>query len=189
MSEDKHAAAREQAYAQFNSIREMVDALEIAPWKGAAEAEGWTYGTARMTGNPRFEHPEHGFFMCDGWQDLCEEFGIDPENYRAADAAVEDARRAIEEDALSVEIRSDWYNPGSIDKPEPAEFRILLCTGGPAVQIIGDLDEHGQPENPRLQCQDWFIPWQDVPRPDGVDYETWERVLLTYCQQFYFGEG
>ena len=68
------------------------------------------------------------------------------------------ARRAILEDALSVQVRSDWYVPGS-DPGKPDEFEILLCTGGPAVRLFGTLGNDGQPETVRLQVQDWFEPW------------------------------
>ena len=51
----------------------------------------------------------------------------------------DEARERIEQDPLEVSIRSDWYTPG--ETPEPTEFRILLCTGGPAVQIKGELDD------------------------------------------------
>lgn len=38
---------------------------------------------------------------------------------------------------------------------------VLLSTGGPALRIIGGLDEYGQPNEPRLQWQDWGTPWTD----------------------------
>jgi hypothetical protein len=97
-----------------------------------------------------------------------------------SDEQREAAQSQIQEDPLSVEVRTDWFTPGSTDVT-PAEFRILLCTGGPAVQIIGELDHHGQPEAARLQYQDWFTPWEDCEL-QGED----EEALLTYAQQFYF---
>ena len=81
-------------------------------------------------------------------------------------------------DALSVRVRSDWKNLGADLKA--GEFEILLCTGGPAVRIIGDLDE-GQPTSARLQHQDWFTPWRDC-------HEAREKILLSYASCFYFGE-
>ncbi len=85
-----------------------------------------------------------------------------------------------------MEVRSDWYNPCTIDKSEaePAEYRILLCTGGQAVQIVGELDQWKQPETARIQFQDWFTPWQDwrdLPE-DGAE------TLLEYARHFWFGE-
>lgn len=95
----------------------------------------------------------------------------------------DDARQRIEEDPLSIQVRSGWYTPGSLSENlVPEEFEILLSTGGPAVRIIGDLDANGEPERARLQAQDWFTPWTDYL---DVDQET----LLTYCRCFLFGEG
>lgn len=55
----------------------------------------------------------------------------------------EDALERIYEHPLSVQVRSVWCAPGS--KMDPAEFEILLCTGGPAVRVIGELDHHNEP--------------------------------------------
>ena len=44
---------------------------------------------------------------------------------------------------LSVLVRSAWSEPGS--ELQPVEYKILLCTGGPAVRIRGDLSEHCEP--------------------------------------------
>lgn len=95
------------------------------------------------------------------------------------------AVEAILDDPLSVQVRSDWYEPSDAIKSKtlPAEFNILLCTGGPAVRIIGELSEHAEPESARLEHQDWGTPWTEY-KISGDD----ERTLLTYCRQFYFGE-
>jgi hypothetical protein len=92
----------------------------------------------------------------------------------------EDAEQRIHDDPLSVEVREDWHAPGEPGTIE--EFCILLGTGGPATRIIGELDGYGQPKRCRLQAQDWFTAWTDYT---GGEHST----LLTYCQQFYFGEG
>jgi hypothetical protein len=95
--------------------------------------------------------------------------------------AIDAARQTIEEDALSVEVRSGWHSPGG--ESEPEEYRILLCTGGPAVQIIGDLNEHMEPSRARLMYQDWFTPWQElILDEDGY------AALRRYAGVFYFGE-
>ena len=74
--------------------------------------------------------------------------------------------------------------PGDEDGAKAEEFEILLCTGGPACRIIGDLDQHGQPDRPRLQYQDWGTPWTELVSISSDERE----ALQTYCQQFYFGE-
>lgn len=109
--------------------------------------------------------------------------------YRAADDLDEPkrshkldaAREAILEDPLSIEVRSGWHTPGA--KGDAEEYRILLCTGGPAVQVVGDLGGYGEPETAHIEYQDWFTPWQRLSI-SGDD----ERDLLTYAQTFYFGE-
>lgn len=94
----------------------------------------------------------------------------------------DEASERILEDALEIQVRSDWYAPGA--KPEqPSEFYILLCTGGPACRIRGKLDENGNPESCWLEHQDWGTCWQEWVTT-GSDY----KALLTYCQQFYFGD-
>jgi len=98
------------------------------------------------------------------------------DSYHDSDAARED----IQEDALSVEVRSGWHSPG--DDSEDEEFAILLTTGGPALRIVGDLGEWGSPKQPRLEMQDWWIPWQEVV----LDYEDY-AALQSYCECFYFG--
>jgi hypothetical protein len=95
----------------------------------------------------------------------------------------EDAHDRIQEDPLSVEVRSDWHSPGD-GNDKPAEYNILLCTGGPAVRIIGGLGEYGQPETAELEYQDWFTPWEK--HLDATPEE--DEFLLTYARQFYYGE-
>jgi hypothetical protein len=125
--------AEDQARAQFESIKEMVQAL-----LDAQEA--------------------------------------DDENAR------EEAYQTIQEDPLSVEVRSGWHAPGA--KADDEEFNILLCTGGPAVRIIGELDDYHQPDKARIEYQDWFTPWEEY----RLDNEEDREILLAYCRAFYFGE-
>ena len=90
----------------------------------------------------------------------------------------EDAEQRIQEDPLSLEFRSGWST--SREDLQPEEFKLLLGTGGPAVQIVGEIND-GEPCNVRLQAQDWFTPWTDYRDQD-------EETLLTYCRCFYFGD-
>jgi hypothetical protein len=100
----------------------------------------------------------------------------------AGDCADEDeARERIQEDPLSVQVRSGWYSPGEADQ-KPEEFELLLSTGGPAVRILGELDEYGEPSRAWLEVQDWGTPWTHYFEP-GVD-----DMLLEYAGHFYFGE-
>lgn len=78
----------------------------------------------------------------------------------AGDLASEDeALEYIHSMPLSVEVRSNWESLG--EELEPSEFNILLCTGGPAVRIIGELD-NGTPSRAWLEVQDWGTPWTHI---------------------------
>lgn len=94
------------------------------------------------------------------------------------------ARREIEEAPLSVEVRSGWYSPGNPDADrDPSEYRVLLGTGGPAAQIVGDLDQYLQPSTARYQFQDWFKPWTDA-QLDNQETD----AILAWVKQLYFGD-
>ena len=104
---------------------------------------------------------------------------------RSADVfAREDAEKRIHEDALKVMIRSSWHEPGRDSADVPIEYCIVLCSAGPTVRIVGDLNKHGEPVSARIEHQDWFYP-----------FETWvgncgsaEKILLAYARCFNFGE-
>ena len=82
----------------------------------------------------------------------------DPDDAKAYGYTVEDVRRWIEDYGkdedditdtvmqypLSVETRSGWTMYG--DKPEAAEYRIVLGTGGPHIEIIGSIDALQDPD-------------------------------------------
>jgi hypothetical protein len=94
----------------------------------------------------------------------------------------DEAEQRIYEDPLSVQVRGGWYTPGE-EKPDPEEFEILLCTGGPAVRILGELGEGNEPTRAWLEYQDWGTPWQTLYLGDDAS-----KALLDYAGHFYFGE-
>jgi hypothetical protein len=67
---------------------------------------------------------------------------------------VEEAQERIYEEPLEVAVRSDWHAPG--ETGEDAEYKILLCTGGPHVEIRGNLNRYGEPADARVLSNDWF---------------------------------
>jgi hypothetical protein len=159
----------------FSSIAELVAALEVDRdrLEELREArDGWEQETDEEgdpTGPATWAEAE---------PDDAEE--LEELEEAAGDTADQDeARERIQEDALSVQVRSGWTDPG--DDLTAEEFELLLCTGGPAVRIIGDLDQHKQPTRARLQVQDWHKPWTEYM---GADRDT----LLTYAACFNFGE-
>ena len=103
---------------------------------------------------------------------------IEGEEFESADAL----RDRIYEQPLSVEVRSEWHTPGSTALP--GEFCILLSTGGPALRLIGALDEYQQPESAALEWQDWGTPWTRLRVSDARADD-----LRAYAAIFYFGEG
>ena len=98
----------------------------------------------------------------------------------AAEDSDEDeaARQRIADHPLHVLVRSDWTLPG--DSMDAAEFQILLCTGGPAVRIVGELDR-GTPCSARLEYQAWDTPWLPY-------FGALPAVLCDYAANFYFGD-
>ena len=159
--------ARDQAIAQYGSIAELVAALEC------------DYERLEELREQKEHHDER-----DEWAAIHPDDAQELEDLENAAGETEDADRArqdIEEDALSVEIRSGWQSAD--ETLEAAEFCILLCTGGPAVRVRGELDEYREPSRAWIEYQDWGTPWTML-HDECVDTGT----LLTYCQCFYFGE-
>lgn len=141
-----------QAIAQYESIKEM-----IARWNHAQECHA--------------DEPEE-----------CTRPTSGPMEWTFEEYHDEDeAQQAIYDAPLSVQVRSDWHDPGSAaEEGRDAEFEILLCTGGPACRMRGALDD-GQPTRAYLQYQDWGTPWTDFFVGD-------RKLLLDYARHFWFGE-
>ena len=91
-------------------------------------------------------------------------------------------REIINQDPLEVSVKIGYHSPGA-EGVKATEYMILLSTGGPATRIIGDLSEYLEPENARLQVQDWFLPWTDADTTAEQDDKA-----LEYASFFYFGE-
>jgi hypothetical protein len=88
----------------------------------------------------------------------------------------DEARENVQNDPLSVEVRSGWDIVGG--DTSAAEFRIVLCTGGPHVEIRGELS-NGTPSRAWMMYQDWGTPLTQYFDIEG-------STLLAYCQEFYF---
>ena len=93
---------------------------------------------------------------------------------------LEETKESILNSALSVEFRSGWYSSLD-DELVPEEFKILLSWGGPALRIIGEL-ENFIPVNPKLQFQDWGTLWTDLEITEDQ-----QNALDWFCNCFYFG--
>ena len=93
----------------------------------------------------------------------------------------EEIKENILNSALSVEFRSGWTsNPNEL---EIEEFKILLTWGGPALRVIGELNQYKEPENIKMQYQDWGTFWTDFEITENQ-----QEALNWFCNCFYFGE-
>ena len=97
------------------------------------------------------------------------------------------AEDAIQEAPLTVEVRSGWYSFGA--EPELIEYQIMLSYGGPSLRITGRLGEYNEPETADLEYQDWGTPWTRYHPAHGEPlFNSHNADVLTFAQQFYFGE-
>ena len=107
------------------------------------------------------------------------------------DLRIEEIEREVDQRPLSVEVRSGWS--ATSDQWTADEFRILLGTGGPAFQIVGEVSDYGEAINPQMQYQDWFMPWTSVDWCGYVVKDEFEgegkAALHWFCNRFHFGEG
>ena len=178
---DATTRAEDQAKAQYESICEMVAALECDYERlQELKEERNDFSLDRMEDvdcNRACAEHEWGLESPDDAAEL-EELISDAGDCESR----EEAEQRIQEDALEVCVRSGWYDPcrqsGEVDEPE--EFYILLCTGGPAVRIRGELGEHNRPTRAWIEYQDWGTPWTRF-------FGTEQAVLLAYCCEFFFG--
>jgi len=79
----------------------------------------------------------------------------------------DEALDLIQEDPLSIEYRSGWASPG--EELTPEEFRVVLCTGGPHVEIVGDCDL----SRVRILFRDWG--------DSGELFDFDRDAVVTYC--------
>jgi hypothetical protein len=98
----------------------------------------------------------------------------------------EQIKTEVQEGPLSLLVREPWHQPG--DSPKPSEYELLLTTGGPGLRIWGDIDLDGEPENARLEMQDWGLPWREVWPCEVEEMNEYRAALLWYAGHFYFGE-
>lgn len=142
--------AKDQAKAQYECLSEMVERVQHCQ----ECSEDYESGECEFA--DRFDSEE------------------DFDTYHDEDTA----RQAINDDPLEVSVRSGWSS--SAESLVAEDFMILLCTGGPAVRIRGELD-NGEPYRAWIEYQDWGTPWTQY-------FDADQSVLLDYAQNFYFGE-
>ena len=104
------------------------------------------------------------------------EHDYDGDNQDDVAEAIEQQMRDI---ALSVSVRSQWQTPGF--HPLPGDFQILISTGGPALRVLGELDENSRPSRFWIEHQDWGTPWTLWPHAEAY-------ALDWFCGLFWFGD-
>jgi hypothetical protein len=182
-AETKERDLQEIGAAAYSSILDMVNALEC-DWERLAELREERAG---------LDGADFDLWAEDNLEELHE---LETMAGEASDR--EDAEQRIQEDPLSIEVRSGWVSPSHAslstgDRMQAEEFCILLSTGGPAVRIMGELDENCEPYRAWLEVQDWFTPWTQYfgttsrSDPGMLENQASQDVLLTYARQFYFG--
>ena len=183
---DATTDAEQQARAQYESIVSMLDALdvdydrleELKEEQADLINEVTAAEEEETNGDEEIRAAFEARAALAHWQDENAE-ELEELITAAGDCTDEDeARDRIMEDPLEVQVRSDWTNPG--EEMTPSEFMVLLCTGGPAVRIVGELDQYGEPCRAWLEYQDWGTPWT---RYFGAD----SKNLCRYASHFFGG--
>ena len=125
--------------------------------------------------------PNHALDNCKGQLETIVELYM----LRDLDDDERDIMQEAQDMALDVCWKSDdWQAVGAYDGHLfPTKGRVLLSWGGPACQVICDLEDH-YPTNPEIQWQDWFTPWTS-----HHDLTELERTALEwFVNQFWWGE-
>ena len=124
--------------------------------------------------------PNHALDNCKGQLETIVELYM----LRDLDDDERDIMQEAQDMALDVCWKSDdWQSVMCKEGFTPTKGRVLLTTGGPACQVICDLDWRN-PSNPEIQWQDWGTPWTS-----HYDLTELERTALEwFVNQFWWGE-
>lgn len=97
---------------------------------------------------------------------------------------LDSVREDILEFPLEISVRSGWTSLSTVLESglDPDEYYLLLCTGGPAVRIRGDLGMYDTPETAVLEYCHWTCGWTilSVTHAQSED-------LLEFASMFYYG--
>ena len=96
-------------------------------------------------------------YTADTWAKECPDEAQELEKLRTEAGEFDnqdEALKAIHNNALSVEYRSGWESDRS--DMTPAEVRVVLCTGGPHVEIVADISQGGV-SRPRILYRGWGV--------------------------------
>jgi hypothetical protein len=93
------------------------------------------------------------------------------------DEDTEDRETAAYEIPLSVEYRSGWTASTDVGEKHWEEYRVVLCTGGPHVELRG---YRGRLEETQLWVTQWGVPEVELPmtRAESDAVESFLRYVL-----------
>lgn len=171
---------REQAILQVNGIVQMVAALNVdydhmdTLWHELEEVHGGAVTSLDFMAwcQDQLDSNQSTF------EETIKEF-LELREAAGDCESQDEAQQQVQEDPLCIDVREPWHSIGE-EGVTPDQFRIVLCTGGPHVEIQGDLDDHMQPDRVRIIYKDWGS--------NGELFDFDRDAVLRYCQQFYFGE-
>ena len=101
-------------------------------------------------------------------------------NASALDKEYDEIYEAIIEFPLEILVRPDWHHIGGTSNFY--EYKIILCTVGPACRIIGKFDSRG-PITAEIQYADWVTPWASI----AISMKK-EGILLEFAS-FFLGDA
>ena len=136
--------------------------------------------------------PNHALTNCKGQlENIIELYKLSQQAYKEGSGNDErDFNEEATDMALDVCWKSDeWQAVGSSEGFTPTKGRVLLTTGGPACQVVCDLDGDVA-SNPEIQWQDWGTPWT-TPSIQGelqLDFDTATAALEWFIALFWWGE-
>ena len=171
--------AKEQAIAQVQSIQEMIAAYEM-DWDQLEELQDEfdSFGGADKSAAEQGK-TEYQSDIGMTWQDQGLNYAYDVGralgellNTAAGYTSQDEALDAIQEHPLSIEYRSGWATAGLDLTVE--EVRIVLCTGGPHVEILGELDHNGSVDRVKVVYKDWGT--------SGEVFDFDRAAVMTYCE-------
>ena len=116
-------------------------------------------------------------------QTICSWLGINPAQ-RIADLQ-DVASDYIRESALSAEVRSGWQQAGD-EKMDPTHYRIVFSTGGPHLELQGELNRWHEAETFEVHASDWSEHHELETDRHGKDFS--EDVLQWVASCIYWGE-
>ena len=142
------------------------------------------------TTTTRYSASDHALANCKGNLeeiiDLYKRFNFDETD----DQAREEVEELATDMALDVCWKSDdWQAVGSSEGFTPTKGRVLLTTGGPACQVVCDLDGDVA-SNPEIQWQDWGTPWTtpSIKCELELDFDIANSALEWFITLFSWGE-